>query len=105
MIKRLLVMLIAICFTATSQAAMISTLPDRSALLGLVRHAHQQCEQHVVRDERRAAVGHERQGHAGQGQQPDHAGDDDERLERDERGQTDDEQAAERVGRAASRAQ
>ena len=50
--------------------------------LRLVADAQQQGQQHVVHDQRRAAVGHERQRHPGEGEQPGDAADDDERLER-----------------------
>ena len=44
MIQRLFVMLIAICFTATSQAAMIATQADRGALLGVLERAEVQAQ-------------------------------------------------------------
>ena len=42
MIKRLFVLLVAICLTGTSQAGMIATPSDRSALLNLVERAELQ---------------------------------------------------------------
>lgn len=42
MIKRMIVLLVAICVTGTSQAAMIATPSDRSALLGVVERAEVQ---------------------------------------------------------------
>ena len=50
MMKRLIVMLVAICFTATSQAAMIATPSDRSQLYGVLERAEvqQQLRAHGV---------------------------------------------------------
>ena len=44
MIKRLIAMLIAICFTATSQAAMIATPGERDALLRILDRAEVQTQ-------------------------------------------------------------
>jgi len=44
MIKRLFVMLIAICFTGASQAAMIATPTDRSQLLNILERAEVQSQ-------------------------------------------------------------
>jgi hypothetical protein len=44
MIKRLITMLVAICFTATSQAAMIATPNDRAQLLGVLERAEVQSQ-------------------------------------------------------------
>jgi hypothetical protein len=44
MIKRLIAMLVALCFTATSQAAMIATPNDRSQLLGVLERAEVQSQ-------------------------------------------------------------
>ena len=61
--------------------------------------------QHVVRDQRRAAVGHERQRDAGQRQDADHPRDDDERLHPDEHGEPGREQSLEGHLRAQRDAQ
>ena len=63
---------------------------------GVVGDAQEEREQHVVGDERRPAVGHERQRDAGEGQHADDAGDDDERLHADQHGEPGREQALER---------
>lgn len=44
MIKRMIVLLTAICFTATSQAAMIATPVDRSAIYSTLERAEVQRE-------------------------------------------------------------
>ena len=44
MIKRLFVLLVAICFTATSQAAMIATPGERAQLLGVLERAEVQSQ-------------------------------------------------------------
>ena len=44
MIKRLIAMLIAICLTGTSQAAMIATPNDRAQLLGVLERAEVQSQ-------------------------------------------------------------
>ncbi len=60
-----------------------------------VRQADQEREQHVVGDERRAAVADERQRDAGERHHLDDAADDDESLDADDRGEADGEQLLE----------
>ena len=85
---------------AVHPAAFVLARPDRAARLlttvGLVRDAHEQGEQHVVGDERRPAVGDERQRHPRQREDPGDPGDDDEGLDADQRGQTGGQQLVER---------
>ena len=64
---------------------------------GLVGDAQQQRDDHPVGDQRRAAVGQERRGQAGQRDQPGDAADDDEDLEREHAGQAGGDQLAEAV--------
>jgi len=64
---------------------------------GRVAEADQQRQQHVVRHQRRAPVADERQGDAGERHQLDHAGDDDERLHSEARGEAHREQLLEGV--------
>ena len=54
--------------------------PARAPARGLVGDPHEQRQDDVVGHQRGAAEGHERQGHAGEGQHPDDAADDEERL-------------------------
>ena len=83
-------------FTRTATAARRSLGLLGVASRGVVGDAQEQGEEHVVGDQRRAAVGDERQGDAGERQQPGDAADDDERLHAEQRGEPGGEQLLER---------
>ena len=71
----------------------------------VVADAHQQRQQHVVAEQRRAAVADERQRDAGERQEPGDAAHDDERLQAEERGEPGGEQLLEGVVGAQGDAQ
>ncbi len=61
-----------------------------------MRDPDQDGQNDVVRDQRRAAVGHKRKGHAGKRQNPKDAADDDKRLETEQRSETGGQQCLKR---------
>ena len=69
----------------------------RTARVRAVRDEHQAGEDEEVRDDRRAAVGHEGQRDPGQRDDPQDAPDDDERLQREAEGEPGGEQLREAV--------